>query len=61
LAIIALAGERPFHARRDQARLEAEAALRLQPGLPEAHSALGHYWVLELSGRLRGYLPRAAE
>jgi hypothetical protein len=27
----------------------------------EAHSALGHYWVLELSGRLRGYLPPAAE
>ena len=33
-------------ARRDQARLEAEAALRLQPGMPEAHEALAVYWVL---------------
>jgi eukaryotic-like serine/threonine-protein kinase len=31
-------------ARRDQARIEAEAALRLQPGLPEAHEALAAYW-----------------
>ena len=31
-------------ARREQARLEAEAALRLQPGLPEAHDALSLYW-----------------
>jgi TolB-like protein/Flp pilus assembly protein TadD len=31
-------------ARREQARLEAEAALRLQPGLPEAHQALANYW-----------------
>jgi tetratricopeptide (TPR) repeat protein len=30
--------------RRDQARLEAEAALRLHPGLPEAHEALAYYW-----------------
>ena len=33
-------------ARRDQARLEAEAALRLQPGTPEAHEALASYWSL---------------
>ena len=31
-------------ARREQARLEAEAALRLQPGLAEAHEALANYW-----------------
>jgi TolB-like protein/Flp pilus assembly protein TadD len=31
-------------ARREQARLEAETALRLRPGLPEAHEALGNYW-----------------
>jgi serine/threonine-protein kinase len=30
--------------RNDQARLEAEAALRLQPGQSEAHEALGQYW-----------------
>jgi eukaryotic-like serine/threonine-protein kinase len=30
--------------RRDQARLEAEAAQRLEPGLSEAHEALGWYW-----------------
>lgn len=34
-------------ARRVQARLEAEAALRLSPGLPEAHEALASYWALE--------------
>ena len=28
----------------DQARLEAERALRLNPGMPEAHSALAGYW-----------------
>jgi tetratricopeptide (TPR) repeat protein len=28
----------------DQARLEAEAALRIQPGDSEAHEALGQYW-----------------
>ncbi len=33
-------------ARRDQARLEAEAALRLEPGMPEAHEALATYWSL---------------
>jgi serine/threonine-protein kinase len=33
-------------ARRDQARLEAEAALRLQPAMPEAHEALAAYWSL---------------
>jgi serine/threonine-protein kinase len=32
--------------RREQARLEAEAALRLSPGLPEAHEALASYWDL---------------
>jgi tetratricopeptide (TPR) repeat protein len=42
-------------ARRDQARLEAEAALRLHPGLPEAHEALAYYW-----GHERDYA-RAAE
>jgi serine/threonine-protein kinase len=31
-------------ARRDQARLEAEIALRLRPGLAEAHAALAAYW-----------------
>jgi serine/threonine-protein kinase len=31
-------------ARLEQARLEAEAAVRLQPGLPEAHEALAFYW-----------------
>jgi tetratricopeptide (TPR) repeat protein len=33
-------------ARREQARLEAQAALRLSPGLPEAHEALASYWDL---------------
>jgi TolB-like protein/Flp pilus assembly protein TadD len=47
IGIVANAGDRTLQVRRDQARLEAEAALRLQPGLPEAHSALGYYWVLE--------------
>jgi tetratricopeptide (TPR) repeat protein len=42
-------------ARRDQARLEAEAALRLHPGLPEAHEALAHYWAFD------GEYARAAE
>jgi serine/threonine-protein kinase len=31
-------------ARREQARLEAETALRLAPGLPEAHAAMAAYW-----------------
>jgi TolB-like protein/Flp pilus assembly protein TadD len=31
-------------ARREQARLEAETALRLRPGLAEAHEALANYW-----------------
>ena len=31
-------------ARRDQARIEAEEALRLEPGLSEAHAALASYW-----------------
>jgi serine/threonine-protein kinase len=47
IAIVANAGDRTLQVRRDQARLEAEAALRLESGLAEAHSALGHYWVLE--------------
>jgi serine/threonine-protein kinase len=34
----------PSPARLEQARLEAEAALRLHPGLPEAHEALAFYW-----------------
>jgi serine/threonine-protein kinase len=33
--------------RRDQARLEAEIALRLSPGLPEAHTALAEYWLMD--------------
>ena len=33
-------------ARWEQARLEAETALRLEPGLTEAHSALAWYWSL---------------
>jgi len=33
--------------RREQARVEAEIALRLRPGLPEAHEALASYWVLK--------------
>ena len=37
-------------ARREQARLEAEAALRLHPGLSEAHEALAAYW--DLGGNL---------
>jgi eukaryotic-like serine/threonine-protein kinase len=42
-------------ARRDQARLEAETALRLQPDLFEAHEALSAYW------NRRGDLPKAIE
>jgi len=42
-------------ARREHARLEAEAALRLRPGLPEAHEALAYYWSLQ------GNAARAAE
>jgi serine/threonine-protein kinase len=34
----------PTPARFEQARLEAETALRLQPGLAEAHEALAAYW-----------------
>ena len=34
----------PMPARWEQARLEAETALRLQPRLTEAHSALALYW-----------------
>jgi TolB-like protein/Flp pilus assembly protein TadD len=34
-------------ARRAQARLEAEAALRLEPRLPEPHEALASSWVME--------------
>ncbi len=43
---LALARYDRTSARRDQARLEAEAALRLQPGMPEAHEALAAYWLL---------------
>ena len=42
-------------ARREQARLEAEAALRLQPGPAEGHEALSMYW------RRRNDLPKAVE
>jgi serine/threonine-protein kinase len=57
------------NARREQARLEAEAALRLQPGLSEAHEALAYYWGLggnsgraieELGLALRGH-PNSAD
>lgn len=34
-------------ARRTQARVEAEAALRLEPRLPEAHEALASSWAME--------------
>lgn len=34
-------------ARRAQARVEAEAALRLEPRLPEAHEALASSWAME--------------
>jgi TolB-like protein len=40
-------------ARRDQAKLEAEAALRLEPGMSEAHEALASYWLLR-GDRARG-------
>jgi tetratricopeptide (TPR) repeat protein len=43
LAITVYGSDRT-RARLDQARLEAEAALRLHPGLPEAHEALAYYW-----------------
>jgi serine/threonine-protein kinase len=43
---LALAPYDRTSARRDQARLEAEAALRLQPGMSEAHEALATYWAL---------------
>ena len=44
---LALAQSDRTSARRNQVRLEAEAALRLQPGMPEAHEALASYWLLE--------------
>jgi eukaryotic-like serine/threonine-protein kinase len=46
LAQLALAPFGQTNARRDQGRLEAEAALRLQPGIPEGHEALASYWML---------------
>jgi eukaryotic-like serine/threonine-protein kinase len=46
LGLVAYGGDRT-RARSDQARLEAEAALRIHPGLPEAHEALGYYWSFE--------------
>jgi serine/threonine-protein kinase len=45
----------PSEARREQARLDAEAALRLEPDLPEAHEALAYY------SELSGDLPKAIE
>jgi serine/threonine-protein kinase len=56
-------------ARREQARLEAEAALRLRPGISEAHEALATYWELagdparaiEDSKLAAAALPNAAE
>lgn len=50
---LALARYDRTSARRDQARLEAETALRLQPGMPGAHQALASYWLLG------GELPKA--
>jgi eukaryotic-like serine/threonine-protein kinase len=44
-AAIALRGDTTA-ARREQARLEAEAALRTDPGLAEAHAVLSTYWSL---------------
>ena len=43
---LALAQYDQTNARRDQARIEADAALRLEPGMPEAHEALATYWSL---------------
>ena len=45
-ARIAQSGEGQSETRREQARIEAEAALRLQPDLPDAHIAMGYYWIL---------------
>ncbi|HVF38666.1 MAG TPA: protein kinase [Gemmatimonadaceae bacterium] len=45
-ARIALAGEDQSETRREQARIEAEAALRLQPDLPEGHIASAYYWMI---------------
>ncbi|HYL20778.1 MAG TPA: protein kinase [Gemmatimonadales bacterium] len=53
LSLLALARDDRTSARSDQARLEAEAALRLEPGIPEAHEALATYWAL------RGERPNA--
>jgi tetratricopeptide (TPR) repeat protein/TolB-like protein len=46
LTQIALAPYDETMARRDQSRIEAETALRLQPGNAEAHEALALYWML---------------
>jgi eukaryotic-like serine/threonine-protein kinase len=46
MAHLALAPYGQTEARRDQGRFEAEAALRLQPGIPEGHDALASYWML---------------
>ncbi len=46
LTQVALARDDRTSTRREQARLEAEAALRLRPGMSEAHEALARYWVL---------------
>ncbi|MBA3342203.1 MAG: protein kinase [Gemmatimonadaceae bacterium] len=43
-------------ARREQVRIEAEAALRLNPGLPEAHAALATYF--QLSGDMNGAIEK---
>jgi eukaryotic-like serine/threonine-protein kinase len=53
-AATALAGDTAA-ARREQARLEAEAALRTDPGLAEAHAVLSTYW------HMSGDLEQAAE
>lgn len=46
----------PSPSRLEQARLEAETALRLQPGLPEGHAAMALYW-----GAGRGEKEKAIE
>lgn len=46
LSLLALAPFDRSSARTDQGRLEAEAALEHEPGMPEAHEALASYWTL---------------
>ena len=50
-AQIALSGEDQSETRREQARIEAEAALRIQPDLPDAHIAIAYYWMIRRDDR----------